>query len=53
MANKVWALDDTAQLARGALQMIDQNLMPGERPLAIVRGDWSSAMIGTDRRVFV
>ena len=53
MSSKAWALDDRQQLHRDANAALEQNLMPGETVRVIIRGNYDSAMIGTDRRVFV
>lgn len=50
---KNWAPDDREQLHDEANKQLDQNLLPDERVRVIIRGVSSSAMIGTDRRVFV
>jgi hypothetical protein len=48
-----WALDDRAQLHKDANAALDENLASGERVEVIIRGNLSSAIIGTDRRLFV
>jgi hypothetical protein len=50
---KSWALDDREQLHKDADALLQQNLMPGEPVLAIVRGSYDSAAVATDRRIFV
>lgn len=50
---KDWTLDDRAQLHKEANKLLDENLAPGEPVVAIIRGQFDSAIIGTDRRVFV
>lgn len=47
------ALDDRRQLTKDANKLLDQNLVPGETVRLIIRGTFSSALIGTDRRAFV
>lgn len=51
MANH--AIDDRRQLTKDANKLLDQNLAPGEVVRLIIRGTFSSALIGTDRRAFV
>lgn len=48
-----FAPDDRAQLHKDANQALDDHLAPGETVKVIIRGSSSSAIIGTDRRVFV
>lgn len=48
-----WPLDDRAQLHKEANALLDENLAPDESVVVIIRGEWNSAIIGTDRRVFV
>lgn len=50
---KAWALDDRDQLHKDANKALDENLMPGEGVRVIIRGSYDSALIATDRRVFV
>ena len=50
---KEYALDDRKQLYKGANQVLDENLAPDEHVKVIIRGTLDSAMMGTDRRVFV
>jgi hypothetical protein len=50
---KEWSLDDREQLHKEANKLLDENLAPGEPVLVIIRGERNSAIIGTDRRVFV
>jgi hypothetical protein len=48
-----WALDDRAQLHKDANELLDENLAPDEAVQVIIRGNFNSAMIATNRRVFV
>jgi hypothetical protein len=48
-----WAIDDRAQLHKDANQLLDENLDADEPVRAIIRGQFASAIIATDRRVFV
>lgn len=48
-----WGPEDRSQLSGAANHELDQNLLPGEGVKVIIRGVGGSAMIGTDRRVFV
>jgi hypothetical protein len=50
---KTWALDDRHQLQKAANEELDRNLAQGERVRVIIRGVRDSAMIATDRRLFV
>jgi len=53
VAKKALALDDRKMLHKDANKALDENLLPGEAVRVIVPGDHDSALIGTDRRVFV
>ena len=48
-----WALDDRQQLHNDANDALDENLFPNEAVHVIIRGTSHSALVGTDRRVFV
>src|SRR5690349_7045064 len=50
---KAWGLDDRAQLHKDTNKALDQNLAHGEPVHVIVRGSYDSALIATDRRIFV
>ena len=50
---KTYALDDRSQLHKDANKLLDENLAVGEPVLVILRGTYDSALIATDRRVFV
>ncbi len=50
---KDFEADDREQLHKDARKLIDDNLSTGEDVKVIILGDANSAMIGTDRRVFV
>jgi hypothetical protein len=46
-------LDDRSQLHKQANEALDENLAPDERVRVVVRGSFNSALIATDRRVFM
>jgi Short C-terminal domain len=48
-----WSLTDRAQLHKDANKLLDENLAPGESVRAIIRGQYDSAAIATERRIFV